>query len=488
MRLFGAALHLKSGDRPIALRLASAIAALLFAIHPLRVESVAWASERRDVLSFFFLLLALLSYLQAFRREESSVTSYRWYAASCGLLLLSLLSKAWGMSFVLWVIILDAYPLRRLPPEVSKWWGHKQRRIWFQKIPYLALGLAAAVTAGWAQRSAVHTMKTLQEWGIAERAVQGFYGLAFYVWKTVWPTRLAACYELPYDLNPFEWKYIAACLAVLAGVVVVVLLRRRAPALITASLIYIVMLAPVLGFVQSGPQFVADKYSYVSCIGWAMLFAGVLLLLWKRLAHGWRVTTGITVGLILGILFVGTWRQTTVWHNSASLWEHALSVGRPSSIANLNYGILLREEGRVDDAIGHFQRAVTIRRDSGNAWFALANALKQEKMSYAEAEQAYRLAARFMAQKQRAYLNLGNMYYNNMRRVDDAIAAYRAAIEHIEAHRSKMFSPTPYLALGIALRKKGETEEARRMLDVARRYRETRARAIDELRILNHGG
>lgn len=486
MRLLAAAAGISSRDHPIALRIASAAAALLFAVHPLRVESVAWASERRDVLSVFFLLLALLSYLRAFPPGEEAGRSRGWCIGSWVLLALSLLCKAWGMSFVVLVTILDLYPLRRLPLNVSVWGKPERRQVLFQKLPYLALGLAAAITAGFAQRSALNTMKSLEEWGIVERVVQAFYGLAFYAWKTVWPTRLAPGYELPHSLDPFRLHYVLPFAAVVAGGIAVILLRRRCPGLAAASTIYVLTLAPVLGLAQSGPQFVADRYSYVSCIGWALLAGGGLLLIWRRRPwRGWHVGSGIAMVLVIAVLAVGTWRQTALWRDSKTLWGHVITLGLPSPTAHLNYGILLRREGLVEEGIGHYRKAIELKPDSGNAWFALGNALKQKK-DYRQAEEAYREAVQFMTQKNKGYLNLGNMYYNNLNRVDDAIEAYRAAVEHVEAFPSKMFSPTPYLALGIALRDKGNVEGARRMLEVARKYRQTRERAESELARLGH--
>ncbi len=480
MRLFAAALRLEPNDVPLASRISSGVSALLFAVHPLRVESVAWASERRDVLSVFFLLPALLCYLRAVRPGEVALRSWVWYAGSWGLLILSLLSKAWGMSFVVFVAVLDVYPLRRLPVGVSRWWHRPYRVVWFQKLPYLMLGLAAAVKAGFAQRSALDTMRSLEEWGVSERVVQAFYGLAFYAWKTVWPTRLSACHELPYDLDPFQPQYVIAFLAVVAGISAVILLRRRWPGLLAAAIVYGVTLAPVLGFAQSGQQLVADRYSYVSCMGWALLAGGAMLAVWRRRpTWGLQIASGACVCVVIAALFVATWRQTTVWQDSKSLWGHALSVS-PSATARLNYGILLRKQGRVDEAIEHYRQAVELKPDSGNAWFALGNALKQKK-DYVEAEKAYRQAVRFMTQKHSGYLNLGNLYYNNLGRLDDAIAAYRSAVDHVEAFRSKMFTPTPYLALGIALREQGDAEGARRALEVARKYRKTRERAKSEL-------
>ena len=485
LRLFRAALRLEPDDRSTALRMAAAAAALLFAVHPLRVESVAWASERRDVLSLFFLLSALWAYLRAFQPERVAIDSWACYLASWALLLLSLLSKAWGMSFALVVLVLDVYPLRRLPPNVSQWFSIEHMRIWLQKIPYLILGLVAAIRAGQAQHTALGTMASLDEWGLTERFVQAFYGLAFYVWKTVWPTHLVALYELPYRLNPFELKYVISFLAVTTATVVAILLRRRWPAILAATVIYVIIVTPVLGLIQSGHQFVADKYSYVCCIAWAVLIAGGLLSAWRR--RRVFATAGVsTIGLVIIILFVCTWRQTGVWHDSKRLWRHALTAGSPSAAAHLNYGILLRKDGDIAGAIDNYRQAVTIRPDNGNAWYALANALKQTA-EYAEAEEAYRMAVDHMVEKHRAYFNLGNMYYNNMRRVEDSVAAYRAAIAHMEQFRDKMFTPWPYLALGIALRDQGGLAEARRMFLEARRHSETKARAESELTKLSGG-
>ena len=480
-RLLAAALRIGPRDHPVALRLASGAAALLFAVHPLRVESVAWASERRDVLSMFFLLAALLAYLRAFRPAEVKVGRWGWYVASWGLLVLSLLSKAWGMSFVIAVAVLDVHPLRRLPAAPSAWLDQRYRAVWLQKVPYLLLGLAAAVKAGAAQRSALDTMKSLTEWGLVERGVQAIYGLAFYLAKTVWPTHLVALYELPNDLQPFELHYVLSFLLVAAVVTAAILLRRRRPSLAVACVIYAVILAPVLGFFQSGPQFVADKYSYVSCLGWALLAGGGLLALWRRQrSPAWGVGLTVAAAVVIAGLFVKTWQQTHVWHDSKTLWAHALEAGAPSSVAHLNYGVLLREEGAVDEAIKHYRAALELDPNSGNAWYALGNALKKQEQ-YTEAAQAYLRAVETMTQKHKAYLNLGNTYRQNLRRPEDAIAAYRAGIEYAEAFPKKISPANLYLALGVALRAKGEYEEARQLLNAAARYKRTKKQAQQEL-------
>ncbi len=455
------------GRNDASLRLAAVLAALLFAVHPLRTESVAWVSERRDVLSLFFLLGALLCYLRACPPGRANVASPGAYAACCVLLAASLLSKAWGWAFFLVVLILDAHPLRRLSRNTG--------RVILQKAPIALMGLGALVMAGRAQRSALDTMPSLAEWGIGARCVQACYGLMFYIWKTVWPTRLAALYERPASLDPWEPQFLVSYLFVAAAALALYRMWRRWPPVLSAAACYLVLIAPVLGFGQSGPQLVADRYSYVSCIGWAVLAGGAALALYRARPQGAPalIAAGVAITTALAIL---TWRQAGVWHNSETLWAHALRVAPPSTVALQNYGILLRQSGRVDEAIEHYRRALDLKPDSGETWFALANALKQQRR-FAEAETAYHEATKTMTQKYLAYLNLGNMYRSDLRRPSNAAASYRAAIAHVQSNPRKFWTPTPYLALGITLAECGDLEGAREALMVAARYPETRRQA-----------
>ena len=278
------------------------LAALLFALHPLRVESVAWATERRDVLSTPLLLGALLAWLAAVERagarasrdarEDPSrpgsarlgsssdaprpVSASRApgpYALSIALLALSLLAKAWGLSFFLVALVLDVWPLRRLPPAPWRWFSRERRAVVLEKLPYLALGLVAGAIAQWAIRSQTGTVLSWERWTLGDRLVQAAHGLAFYPWKTLWPTGLVPLYELPYELDPLEPRFVLSYLGAAGLVAIGWLARRRAPALTTALLVYAILIAPVLGFSQAGPQLVADRYSYVACIGIALAAA-----------------------------------------------------------------------------------------------------------------------------------------------------------------------------------------------------------------------
>jgi len=484
MRLFRIVWKEKEKLNLASLFFASAIAALLFGLHPLRVESVAWASERRDVLSMFFLLGSLLAYMRAVSPDDVRIQSWRWYGVSCLWLMLSLLSKAWGMFFFAILIVLNVYPLGRLPSKWSNLFDRKYKQVWLQLIPYSVLGVIAAALAGFAQRSALNTMVPLSEWGLLERLVQAFYGLAFYLGKTVWPTSLAALYELPQELQFSNIKYWLCILFVVFATTILIFIRRRLPAITAAGVVYLILLVPVLGFFQSGPQFVADKYSYVSCIGWAVIVGSGLFYYWQRkplnLLH---LGSGLVVSVVIGLLFTMTWQQTKVWNNSKSLWTHALAVGAESSIAHTNLGTLLRQEKNFDQAIHHYQIALSIDPEAGNTWFNLANALKATN-KYDDAEQAYLQAVDSMTQKHKGYLNLGNMYFNQLNRIDDAIDAYRKGVAYMEQHRKKMMSPGLYLALGIGLRTQGDYAQAREILLVAKRYKKTRARAQREINFL----
>lgn len=471
-------------SHPASLALAGATAALLFAVHPLRVESVAWVSERRDVLSTFFLLGSLLAYLRAVHPMEPRLQSLRWYFAACGLLVLSLLSKAWGMSFFVVVALLNVYPLRRLPTSPSSWLRPHCLPVLAEIAPLALLGVLAAIMAGVAQADAYETMKSLSQWGPMERTVQVFYGLAFYVWKTLWPAKLAVLYELPRALNPLEFQYLVSIAGVLAACAVLFLWRRRHPALVVSAMIYAVLLAPVLGIAQSGPQFVAERYSYVSCMSGAVLAGGGLLALWNRFrSKAPRVLTliaSLAVCILLGVL---TWKQSRVWTNSRTLWSHAIEVGIPSARAHLDVGTSLLEEGRTDDAIPHFREAVRRNPDHGSAWYYLGQSL-QKTGAFEDAAGAFESASRLMLLKHTAYVELADLYKDRLNRLDDAIAAYRSGIEAMKDAPPKTAMPRLFLGLAEALRIKGDIPGAKAQLLQAAKYKSTKERAIEGLREL----
>jgi len=454
---------------------AAAAGALFWSVHPLRVESVAWATERRDPISAVFLLLAALTYVRGASGDARHHA--RRLAAAWGFVLLSLLAKAWGMTFFLVLIALDFYPLRRLPFSTAAVADRRYRRVWAEKIPFVALGFAAAAVAWIAQRAQPDAMAPLAQWGPGSRVLQAAYGLWFYPAKTLWPTALAVVYPLPPDLRaPASW--IAWLAVVVAAVVVVAARGRRFPALAVCAVAYAAIVAPVLGFAQSGPQLVADRYAYVSAIPFSALVAGVLLMLPER-AWPWAKASSMAVLAAFGVV---TWQQVGVWRDSATLWRHAIESGHDSYVARLDYGQALRSEGRLQEAIAEYRRALALRPDAGNAWYNLANSLKAAG-DPAGAERAYLSAIAYLPRKAEAQVNLGNLYYNE-RRLPEAIAQYRAAVAAVANLPPEQVAPEPYLYLGMALSDAGDIDAAREPLLVALRYPATRARAEQELRRL----
>ena len=408
LRVLGAAV----GSAPrVALSLAAAAAALLFAVHPLRVESVAWITERRDVLCGVFFLLAVLCYLRAV--ETGARRPIGWYGSAVVLVALALLSKAMAVTLPVLLLVLDVYPLRRLGP--GRW---LRRDVWIEKVPFVVLSAAAAVLAIVAQRS-VGKLSDLGDVGIAQRLGLTAYGLVFYACKTLLPTGLAPLYEAPSDYATLTPWFAASAVVVGAATVALVVARRRWPGVTAAGAAFVVLLLPVLGLLHFGLHIVADRNTYFAGLAPAMLAGGVVLHRLRAapspLAARATGAAALAVVVLLGVL---TWRQSAVWRDSRTLWAHAVAVS-PSSVAHAKLGVLLEEEGRTEEAIVHFRQAVRLRPDN------------------AYAENNWGVA-------------LGNVW-----RFDEAVAHFEAALRahptYAEAHRNlqltreRMTNPLGYL-------------------------------------------
>lgn len=486
---------------------AAMLAALLWGAHPLRAESVAWVTERRDVLSTMFLLSAVIAYAGAVGAVGGAAggASGSWrswgrtFGAAFGLLLLSLLSKAWGMSFFVIALILDAYPLRRLPANPLKWLRVPHRAVLLEKVPFAMLGIAAAIMAGIAQRSA-YAAWSVAEWGIVERVVQAFHGLGFYVTKTVAPIGLSPLYELPHGLSPAEPRFLAAYGLVLGLVIAGVALRRRAPGFAAAGAVYVVLVAPVLGVFQSGDQFVADRYSYLACIGWSVLLGmGLVRLAGPRrparaaeavavaaeatISQRFAVTVIAGVGGVCGLGLL-TFSQASIWRDTLALWSHAVAV-TPTPSVRANYAIELARLGRDAEAEAQLAMVVQARPRDGRAWFTLG-AVAQRLNKLSDAEQAFARAIDTLPQSYLARVNLGRLYLARGRS-DEAVAMLRAAVIDIESGGERPLSALPYLALGDALKQTGDRAGAEASFRKALGFEETRALAEAELAALASG-
>jgi tetratricopeptide (TPR) repeat protein len=434
-----------------AVHLAAIVAALLFALHPLRVESVAWVTERRDVLSSFFLLLTLLLYLHA--HGGASVQRPRaWLAAALGVFLLSLLSRAVGITLPVVLLVLDWYPLRRLGPATGGWFTAAARRVYVEKIPFLVPALVFAVIAGLAQTYAEAAVP-LTEHGVWARLLQACYGVVFYLWKTVAPFGLSPLYQMPAEISLRSVKYLLAPIALLLIVLVLARYGRRWPWLTVVALLHAVLLSPVLGLAQSGLQEVADRYSYLPSIGWALLVGGGLLWLWRR--PRWRglalAGTGVSVAGLAG-LAVLTARQSLVWRTPESLWEQAIRAA-PGPITHHNLAAIYARRGRLNDAIEQYHAALRIEPLDRTAAYGLAKALTDARR-LDEAVPAWQRILRFAPDDTRARLQFA-LVQRDRHDLAQALAEYR------EVARRQPDATEAYVRMAEILLAQQRLEEAR---------------------------
>lgn len=348
---------------PGILSLGAAVAALYFAVHPLRVESVAWITERRDLTSGLFFLLTILAYLKA--HERPPAVRAVWRLAALGAAALALASKSIVMGLPLVLLILDAYPLGRLGPRVRDWSSAQAWPVWREKIPFALLAVGTAAAAYLVQRSTGYLTPADPSGRIGVVA----YNVWFHIWKTVAPLNLGPIYELPPRVNPLELPYLLSAAGGLAITAAVWLLRRRWPAGLAIWAFYLVMLAPVTGIVHTGNHLGADRNTYVPCMGFALLvgaLAVTVVLAWRR-----GVLRAPIVAMALGVvaIWIGglalTARvQSFVWHDSETLWRYAIEVDPGCAICHHNLGTSLGRRGAWAEAQALLERAIVLRPDA----------------------------------------------------------------------------------------------------------------------------
>ncbi|MGH7356042.1 MAG: tetratricopeptide repeat protein [Candidatus Rokuibacteriota bacterium] len=376
----------------------AAVAALVWAIHPLRAESVAWVTERRDVVSGFFTLLALLAWLR-FCADGGR----RWYRWSLAAFAAALMSKAIVVGLPVILLLLDRYPLRRLDRLGV-------RRAVLEKWPFFAMSAAAGLVAVVAHRHVgAFTPATALDW--PGRVAVACYGIVFYVWKTLVPVNLSPLYELPHRVALLAWPWVGAVTAVAVLTLVAVRLRRRRPGIAIGWAIWLVALLPVLGLLHYGPHLAADRNTYLAGLTAAMLIGGAAAAGLARARARYTgtsipaavVAVAVSVSLGLGAL---TLKQVLVWRDSETLWRHAVRVS-PSAITHSKVGAVLDEQGKTEEAIVHFRESLRLRpdhTDARNNWgIALAR-----RGRWREAIEQYRAAVALEPNTVEPRLNLAD--------------------------------------------------------------------------------
>ena len=356
-------------------RLAGAVvAALFFALHPLRAESVAWVTERRDVVSGLFYLAAVFAYL----RMTEGRRRWTWLIASLVAFALALGSKVVAVTLPLVLVVLDVYPLRRLPASPSLWLTRAAWRVWIEKLPWAVLALAAGGGSTLAMLRAGY-LTSVESQGAAERLLLAAHSAAFYVWKTVVPTGLSPEYELRGAIHWTEPRFAIALATVVVISAATWTLRRRWPSGAAVWAGYLVLLVPVSGLVHTGHHLVADRYTYLACVPWALLAGGgVMSLVAVRagaLAPRVRALAGgVVVVALVGLGALGS-LQASVWRDTETLWRHALDVDPDCILCHNQLGAELGNRGMLAPAVVHFERAVALRPDAIGTRANLALAL-----------------------------------------------------------------------------------------------------------------
>jgi protein O-mannosyl-transferase len=338
----------------------SAFVAAVFAIHPLRVESVAWIAERKDVLSGVFFMLTLLAYVYYVRLPQ--VRRYLLVALvfACGLM-----SKPMLVTLPFVLLLVDYWPLRRIEGQVWE-------RV-LEKIPLVALSAISSIATLVAQKGAVGYTEELP---ILERINNAVVSYVLYIWQMLWPVNLAVFYPHPENRLPL-WEIISSLLLLICVTAVAIALRKQRPYLITGWLWYLGMLVPVIGLVQVGWQGHADRYTYLPQIGlyiavtWAVTD---LTTLWRHQ----RTILTVAALLTIAVLSWRAWIQTWYWRDSETLFKQALAVTTDNDVAENNLGIVYLRQGNVDGAVSLLQAAVDLRPDNSPAHENLAKALLQK--------------------------------------------------------------------------------------------------------------
>jgi Flp pilus assembly protein TadD len=434
----------------------AAVAALVFAIHPLRTESVVWVSERRDVLSGLFYLLTVLTYLRAAEAEPTG--RRRWLMLSVTAFVLAMSSKAIVMSLPLVLLVLDVYPLRRLPSRWQEATASRLRPVLFEKIPYALVALAGALAAV----KLATEFKTAAEYPLWVRPGVFGYNLIFYLWKTVVPLGLSPLYELPSRWDVRDPRLVVGLLLPVALTIMLCVWRRRWPAGLAAWGAYVVTLAPVGGLaVHTGPQLAADRYTYLACLGIALLAGGGMCLVQNA---GWlgpavRQLVGASTVAALAALAVLAWHQSAAWRDSISLWEQAVAVDPSCARCQRGLGASRYAAGDAPAAVGPLRRAVALRPnvpefhgDLGVVLLWLDRA--GEAVSYLErATRAFPDNANLQASLGAALVRTG--------RLEDGERHLEAVLRHRPDHVEAL------TALGFALAASGRRTDAERYFEHA---------------------
>ncbi|PCI35418.1 MAG: hypothetical protein COB53_11005 [Elusimicrobia bacterium] len=429
---------------------AAVFSSLFFSIHPLRVESVAWATERRDVLSGVFILLAVYAYL---RHAEDGRQSRRWWRICHVAAAAALFSKVIAIILPVLLVLLDFYPLGR-------WKGGSLARL-ITSVREKGLLFFASTAMGIMGILANQNTGLIPLWhapGLAERMLIAIFAPAFYLAKTLLPLNLLPIYEMRTDIAPFSPEFLIPAAITLALSVGAWRTRRRWPAASACWAAFIIAYAPTSTSILNGAHLAADRYTYLACLPWALFAGGGFLALASRRLVWHKVALGAAL-LALPALGTLTWRQTQRWRDCESLWRYTISVDPQMLTAYNNLGTALLKQSRNREALDVYLQALKLNPDYGRAHSNLGFALSRLGR-LREARSHYEKALQLSPGDAKTHNNLG------------ILLAAQGKLEPAAAHYTKALqiepsNPRAHNNLGTLYFKMGKWNKARREFETA---------------------
>ena len=447
----------------------SAFVAALFALHPLNVESVAWISERKSVLSTLFWMLTMAAYLRYVKHPAVSR-----YLLTLLVFALGLMAKPMLVTLPFVLLLLDYWPLGRFQPgqavkdtnrQTHKFLNARSQRLSIyrlvrEKIAFFALSAASIYISSLSVQSLGIVIST-ESVPIKLRIANALVSYINYIGKIIWPQKLAVFYPYP-DMVPM-WQSIGAFLLLVCISVLVIRLLRVIPYLAVGWLWYLGILIPAIGLVQAGVwPAIADRFVYVPSIGLFIIIAWAV----PEVLAKWRyrkITLGVLAPVVLLALAVCSWFQGGYWRNGITLFEHALTVTDKNYVAYTNLGEELMKQGEIDAGIEHFRQALEFKPDYRSAHYNLGLALvKRGKVG--EAIKHYKEALRLEPDAAPIHYNLGKAFMLQQKYAE-AMKHYRKALQ------IKPDEPVLYYNLALVLVEQGEIDEAIKLFRKALRLK-----------------
>ncbi|MHC4184099.1 MAG: tetratricopeptide repeat protein, partial [Planctomycetota bacterium] len=396
---------------------------MLFGLHPIHVESVVWASERKDVLCAFFFLLSILSYI----RYTSALNRKAGLYVSCLVFfMLSLMSKPMAVTLPIVLLILDVYPLRRMKlRNITDSW-----RVIGEKVPLFVLSGISVVLTIIAQRAAI---QSLEYYPLGDRLLVGVRALGFYLFKMVWPSGLVPFYPYPSKISFFHQEFFLSCLTITIITVFSIFTWKKQKVWAAAWGYYVITLLPVLGIIQVGGQAAADRYTYLPSLGPFLILGLGITVLSRKVTREWQCSARRKLLVIMSIIPIAiilsytTINQIKVWKDELTLWTWELTIFPQSESGYNGLANAYMESGLIDQAIEQLEHALKLNPKFKESYLNLGIAYSL-KGNFNAAVESLLTTIRFQPYNSRAHYNLATAY-KSLGKIDKAIKHYKTAID-----------------------------------------------------------